>query len=201
MLMTYAGLKKEEGGANKSRKEEQARQLVRPRSDVTSLAVNIRGIQYQPLGCFGPGISNVWQWHYRLKTPFLLFGLCGQAEKMARLNLDPRDMFKAETDKYSKFDDDGTRVLQSLVLADGRYIDYIDKERRRERGESGMMWLCVRLKMVENGMCVGTAGVPTHDAAGEPLSKSAFKKLKKDWDKQKKLFEKVSRYPMTKPTL
>lgn len=30
MLMTYAGLKKEEGGANKSRKEEQARQLVRP---------------------------------------------------------------------------------------------------------------------------------------------------------------------------
>lgn len=32
---------------------------------------------------------------------------------MARLNLDPRDMFKAETDKYSKFDDDGTHALQS----------------------------------------------------------------------------------------
>lgn len=32
-------------------------------------------------------------------------------------------------------------------------------------------------------------GVPTHDAAGEPLSKSGIKKLKKDWDKQKRLFE------------
>lgn len=34
-------------------------------------------------------------------------------------------------------------------------------------------------------------GVPTHDAAGEPLSKSAIKKLRKDWEKQKKLFEKA----------
>lgn len=32
-------------------------------------------------------------------------------------------------------------------------------------------------------------GVPTHDAAGVELSKSAYKKLKKDWEKQKKLFE------------
>jgi hypothetical protein len=32
-------------------------------------------------------------------------------------------------------------------------------------------------------------GVPTHDAKGEPLSKSAFKKLRKDWEKQKRLFE------------
>jgi hypothetical protein len=32
-------------------------------------------------------------------------------------------------------------------------------------------------------------GVPTHDAAGEKLSKSALKKLKKDWEKQKKLYE------------
>lgn len=33
-------------------------------------------------------------------------------------------------------------------------------------------------------------GVPTHDAKGEKLSKSAFKNLKKDWEKQKKLYEK-----------
>lgn len=33
-------------------------------------------------------------------------------------------------------------------------------------------------------------GVPTTDKAGEPLSKSAIKKLKKEWDKQKKLYEK-----------
>ena len=32
-------------------------------------------------------------------------------------------------------------------------------------------------------------GVPTHDASGEKLSKSAVKKLRKDWEKQKKLFE------------
>lgn len=32
-------------------------------------------------------------------------------------------------------------------------------------------------------------GVPTHDAAGEPLSKSSIKKMKKDWAKQKKLFD------------
>lgn len=32
-------------------------------------------------------------------------------------------------------------------------------------------------------------GIPTHDQAGEPMSKSATKKCKKDWDKQKKLFE------------
>lgn len=33
-------------------------------------------------------------------------------------------------------------------------------------------------------------GVPTTDKAGEPLSKSAIKKLKKEWEKQKKLYEK-----------
>ena len=32
-------------------------------------------------------------------------------------------------------------------------------------------------------------GVPTHDASGEKISKSGIKKLRKDWEKQKKLFE------------
>eukprot|EP00388_Colpodella_angusta_P032927 GDKK01028158.1.p1 GENE.GDKK01028158.1~~GDKK01028158.1.p1 ORF type:complete len:123 (+),score=37.57 GDKK01028158.1:2-370(+) len=32
-------------------------------------------------------------------------------------------------------------------------------------------------------------GVPTHDAAKEPLSKSNVKKLRKEWEKQKKLYE------------
>jgi hypothetical protein len=32
-------------------------------------------------------------------------------------------------------------------------------------------------------------GMPTHDAAGEKISKSAYKKLRRDWEKQKKLFE------------
>lgn len=35
------------------------------------------------------------------------------------------------------------------------------------------------------------AGVPTKDKSGEPLSKSAIKKLKKEWEKQKKLYEKA----------
>jgi len=60
------------------------------------------------------------------------------AAKEAKKKLAPQDMFKAETDKYSKFDADG---------------------------------------------------VPTHDEKGEELSKSSCKKLKKEWDKQKKLFE------------
>jgi glutaminyl-tRNA synthetase len=33
-------------------------------------------------------------------------------------------------------------------------------------------------------------GVPTHDAAGDKVSKSAYKNLKKEWEKQKKLFDK-----------
>merc|ERR1712190_489572 len=32
-------------------------------------------------------------------------------------------------------------------------------------------------------------GVPTHDVNGEPLSKKGVKKLQKEWDNQKKLFE------------
>ncbi len=32
-------------------------------------------------------------------------------------------------------------------------------------------------------------GVPTHDAEGKELSKSGIKKLKKEWEKQKQLFE------------
>ncbi len=54
------------------------------------------------------------------------------------MNLDPKDMFKSQTDLYSQFDENG---------------------------------------------------VPTHDAKGEKISKSAYKKLQKDWEKQKKLFE------------
>ena len=32
-------------------------------------------------------------------------------------------------------------------------------------------------------------GMPTHDAAGELVTKSMSKKLRKEWEKQKKLFE------------
>ena len=34
-----------------------------------------------------------------------------------------------------------------------------------------------------------TLGVPTHDAKGEKISKSTYKKLRKEWEKQKKLYE------------
>lgn len=59
-------------------------------------------------------------------------------EKEARKNLDPKDMFQAETDKYSAFDEDG---------------------------------------------------IPTKDVEGILLSKSLVKKLKKEWEKQKRLFD------------
>ena len=60
------------------------------------------------------------------------------ADKMARMSINPVDMFRSQTDLYSQFDDEG---------------------------------------------------IPTHDAAGEKVSKSAYKKLKKDWEKQKLLFD------------
>ena len=59
-------------------------------------------------------------------------------EKMARMSLNPQDMFRKYTDLYSAFDTDG---------------------------------------------------VPTHDATGREISKSTNKKLRKDWEKQKKLYE------------
>lgn len=62
------------------------------------------------------------------------------AEKEARKNMPPQDMFKSQTELYSAFDADG---------------------------------------------------VPTADAKGEPLTKSSMKKLKKEWEKQKKLYEKA----------
>lgn len=60
------------------------------------------------------------------------------AEKMARMTLDPKDMFRQQPELYSAFDEDG---------------------------------------------------IPTLDHAGEKISKSMSKKLRKDWEKQKKLFE------------
>lgn len=61
-----------------------------------------------------------------------------KAEKEAKKKLDPKQMFRSQTDLYSKWDDDG---------------------------------------------------LPTHDAQGAALSKAKFKKLKVEWEKQKKTFE------------
>jgi len=36
-------------------------------------------------------------------------------------------------------------------------------------------------------------GIPTVNAAGEPITKSAAKKFKKEWEKQKKLFESANK--------
>ena len=59
-------------------------------------------------------------------------------EKERLKKLAPQDMFRSQSDKYSKFDGDG---------------------------------------------------VPTHDEKGEEIPKSGVKKLRKEWEKQKKLFE------------
>ncbi|CAM9224184.1 unnamed protein product [Choristocarpus tenellus] len=61
------------------------------------------------------------------------------AEKEARKNTPPEELFTGQTDLFSAFDIDG---------------------------------------------------VPTHDKEGKAFSKSAIKKFRKDWDKQKKLYEK-----------
>lgn len=75
------------------------------------------------------GQSGVGEWQARQA-----------AEKEARKNVRPQDMFLSQTELYSAFDDDG---------------------------------------------------IPVTDAKGEPLSKSAIKKLKKEWEKQKKLYDKA----------
>ncbi|CAM9646929.1 unnamed protein product [Heterosigma akashiwo] len=64
------------------------------------------------------------------------------AAKEARMRLAPEDLFRAEVDKYSAFDDQG---------------------------------------------------LPTHDAAGQPLTKSTIKKLKKEQDKHRKSWEKAQK--------
>ena len=61
------------------------------------------------------------------------------AEKMAKMQIAPAELFRSQTDKYKLFDDDG---------------------------------------------------IPTQDINGEHLSKSARKKLIKEMDKHKKIFEK-----------
>merc|ERR1712113_826405 len=60
-----------------------------------------------------------------------------KADKEARKSVDPREMFRTQTDLYSQFDDNG---------------------------------------------------IPTHDKNGEAINKTRFKKLKQEWEKQKRLF-------------
>jgi len=48
------------------------------------------------------------------------------------------------------------------------------------------------LKYVELYSAFDADGIPTHDASGCEISKSCAKKLKKDWEKQKKLYEAFS---------
>lgn len=45
------------------------------------------------------------------------------------------------------------------------------------------------LKYTELYSAFDANGIPTHDASGYEISKSNAKKLKKDWEKQKRLYE------------
>lgn len=92
---------------------------------VFNLTVNLKDSKPKAAGA-GPGKSRKEE---QVKQ---------MAEKLARMNVSPLDMFKAQPELYSLFDEEG---------------------------------------------------MPTHDAAGEAVTKSMYKKLRKDWEKQKKLFE------------
>lgn len=68
----------------------------------------------------------------------------------------------------------------------------LEKEKRekeaREKAEKGRLSHLDMFRTNEYSAW-DDGGVPTHDAAGEEITKSRAKKLKKDWERQKKLHE------------
>ncbi len=89
VTLKESGVKKAEDGKGRSRKEEQARQLVR-----------------RTQRCMREGrMMHTMDWltHPLVPNQFI----DSQAEKEAKKRLRPQDMFKGETDKYSAFDEDG----------------------------------------------------------------------------------------------
>ncbi len=72
--------------------------------------------------------------------------------------INPKDMFKAETDKYSKFDERVSETADVVVAV-----------------------------FVTSGLVLAQ-GIPTHNAEGEELTKSQLKKLLKLYQAQEKKY-------------
>lgn len=89
--------------------------------------------------------------------------------KLAKMKIPPCEMFRTETDKYSKFDET---------------VQHEEKKKFRK--------LCVTLQEFRNQkhfdvFIFPLQGFPTHDVEGKELSKGQAKKLRKLYEAQEKL--------------
>lgn len=102
----------------------------------------------------------------------------------------------AETVTVWKLDDPEKMKLERAQKEAARQEKIRLKEeaaqRQREKDEKAKVppELLFRHLTSEYSRFDEATGIPTHDSAGEELSKGASKKLKKEWDKQKELHEK-----------
>lgn len=86
--------------------------------------------------------------------------------KLAKMKVPPSEMFLAETDKYSKFDETVNLPLHMNFIL--------------------VMWLFQEVSEYF-GSCCRVQGFPTHDVEGKELSKGQAKKLRKLYEAQEKL--------------
>lgn len=86
--------------------------------------------------------------------------------KLVKMKIPPCEMFRTETDKYSKFDE---------------MVQYEEKKKFRK--------LYVTLQEIRNILTfiLLLQGFPTHDVEGKELSKGQAKKLRKLYEAQEKL--------------
>jgi glutaminyl-tRNA synthetase len=128
-------------------------------------------------------------------------------------NANPHTHFQFErigffvVDKDSIFEADNMKIVFNLTvsLKDSKPVATSDTKAaggaNRSRKEEQAKQLAEKMarksippseyfkSMVDLYSAFDEDGVPTHDAKGEKLSKSAMKNLKKEWEKQKKLYE------------
>ena len=113
--------------------------------------------------------------------------------KMVAMGGLPADQLFRGDPRFSRWDADGVPTHD----ADGNPLSS-EVERARLRAQMLAAKLLAEgrdpldyTSMTHLYSCFDADGVPTHDAANEPLSKSLLKKLKKEWEKQKKLYDKA----------
>mgnify|MGYP001012599363 CR=1 FL=1 len=92
-----------------------------------------------------------------------------EAARREKAKIKPQDMFRDKTDLYSQFDEQVCGVTWCGVV--------------------GSAMLCCWCFVCCSVVYLLLQGIPTHDASGKELSKNALKKLKKEWEDQKSLYE------------
>ena len=52
-----------------------------------------------------------------------------------------------------------------------------------------LSYILIKFLHIKNKHQISFLGIPSYDNKGEKINKSTYKKLRKDWEKQKKLYE------------